>query len=372
MSKKSQLRISHAVGNSFSFQQINERKCTFMLRVQHRCLCRAALRHFHQIGILCFSGANGNFLHILLSLFGWTHMFLMAQGIFLDKSVCCQNNISIRPEIFFHQQHFRTGMLLLEFQQSFRISGTESVDTLILVSHHKKIFGFRRQQRNDRMLDFRCILGLIHADIRVFLLKIRKQLRDFPKHIIGVNHLIIVIHQLLLPELSAVLFIDVRQMDLHFFLQLLNFLLVQHPVFYVGNQRPNIFQIPFCRIDPLRLLVNIRQHGRNPLFIREKLKCRPACLPAIVLNHPGADAVNGPKFQPLRHLLSEFRRKPVRHVLRRRHRIGDSQDVTRIYPFAVNHISQPRHQHRRLARARHCQKKHRPVHTLHGTFLLLI
>ena len=326
-----------------------------MLRVQHCRLRRASLRHFHQIGILCFSGSNRNFLHILLSLLGRTHMFFMSQSIFLDEPVCCQNNISIGTEIFFHQQYFRTGMLLLKFQQSLRIGGAETIDTLILVSHHKKIFGFRRQQCDDRMLDFRCILGFIHTNVWIFLLKIREQFWDFPKHVIRIDHLIIVIHKLLLPKLPAVLFIDGRQMDLRFFLQLLNFRLVQHPVFYVGNQRPDIFQIPFCRIDPLRLLVNTRQHGRNPLFIREKRKCRSACLPAIVLNHPGTDTVNGPKFQPLRHLLSEFRCKPVRHVLRRRHRISDRQNITRIYPSAVNHIAQPRHQHRRLARPRHRQ-----------------
>ena len=299
-------------------------------------------------------------------------MFLMTQGIFLDKPVCCQNNVSIGTKIFFHKQHFRSRMMMLKFQQCLRVSGTKSINALILISHHKKILGFRCQKRDDGMLDFRCILGFIHTDIRVFLLKICKKFWNFPKHIIGIDHLVIIIHKLLFPELSAVLFVDRCQMNLRFFFQLLDFFFIQHPVFYVSNQCPDIFQITFCWVYPLRLLINARQHGRNPLFIREQLKCRPARLPAIVLNHPGTDAVDGSKFQTFCHLLSEFCRKPICHILRCRHRVGNCQNFARVHSFTIDHVTQPRHQHCRFPRSRHRQKKHWPVHTLHGTFLLLI
>ena len=153
---------------------------------------------------------------------------------------------------------------------------------------------------------------------------------------------------------------------------ILDFFFIQHPVFYVSNQCPDIFQITFCWVYPLRLLINARQHGSNAFFIREKLKRHPARLPAIVLNHPGTDTINGPKFQSFCHLLSEFYRKPICHILRCRHRVGDCQNFSRIHSFTIDHVTQPCHQHCRFPRSRHRQKKHWPVHTLHGTFLLLI
>ena len=96
----------------------------------------------------------------------------MTQRIFLDKGIRGLNNVRIGAEIFLHQKNLCPRMMLLKLKQRLRISCTESVNTLVLISYHKKIFRSGCQQRNDRMLDFGSVLGLIHTDIWILILKI--------------------------------------------------------------------------------------------------------------------------------------------------------------------------------------------------------
>ena len=297
MSKKGQLRISHPIGDPLSLQQVDQRQRTFMLPVENCCLRGTSFCHLCQIDILRFSGSYRYLFDLLHAFSGCTHMLFMAQGVFLYKMICRRHDICIRPEIFLHQQYFRASMPLFKFQKCLRVSRPESIDALILITHHEQIICACCQQCNDRVLDLGGILCFIHTDVGIQLLKILQQPWDLLQHHIGIDHLIVIIDHLQFFQFAAIFPVDHRDLALCPFIQSLDLVLVKHHIFNVGNQRADIFQISVCGIYPFHPLVDLCQDTCNPLFIIQKLMGRLPCSIAIILQHFGTDAVDGPKFQ---------------------------------------------------------------------------
>ena len=246
-------------------------------------------------------------------------------------------------------------MPLFKFQKCLRVSRPESIDALILITDHEQIFRACCQQCNDRMLDLGGVLCFIHTDVGIQLLKIRQQPGDLLQHHIGIDHLIVVIDHLQFFQFAAIFPIDHRYLTLCLFIQSLDLVLTKHHIFNISNQCTNIFQISVCGIYPFYPLIDLRQEPCDPLFVIQKLMGCLSCSIAIILQHFGTDAVDGPKFQLLCQFRSKFRCKTCCHVFRSCHGISHGQDSPRVYAFAVDHISKPCYQYRCLARSRHRQ-----------------
>ena len=56
-------------------------------------------------------------------------------------------------------------------EQGRRLRRPEAVDALILVAHQKEVLPLPRQQAQDRVLDTRRVLGLVHAEVAIAVLK---------------------------------------------------------------------------------------------------------------------------------------------------------------------------------------------------------
>ena len=152
-------------------------------------------------------------------------MLFVAQGVLLDEAVSGADDAGIRTEILFHQEDPGTGMMLLKLEKRIGIGRAEAVDALILVADHEEVFGPGREEGDDGVLDLRGVLGLIDTDVRVLLLEMLAQPREALQHGIGIDHLVVVIHELMLPELSIVCLIDPKKLDLRVLFERPDFLL---------------------------------------------------------------------------------------------------------------------------------------------------
>ena len=149
--------------------------------------------------------------------------------------------------------------------------------------------------------------------------------------------------------MTAIFFVNRRNLNLRRLIQRLNFFLIQHPVFYVRDQGSDILQIALRRINLLRFLIDCGQNRRNPFLIREKRKSSPCRFPSIILNHPGADSINGTKLQAVCQILPKPTCKTLRHIFCRRHRVRYCQNFLRSNPPAKDHIAQACNQYRRFS-----------------------
>ena len=299
-------------------------------------------------------------------------MLFVAQGVLLDEAVSGADDAGIRTEILFHQEDPGTGMMLLKLEKRIGIGRTEAVDALILVADHEEVFGPGREEGDDGVLDLRGVLGLIDTDVRVLLLEMLAQPREALQHGIGIDHLVVVIHELMLPELCIVCLIDPEKLDLRVLFERPDFLLPKHTVLDEGDEGADILQVALGRIAVLDPLVDAGEHRSDALFIGEQRKRGSTALPAAVLDHAGTDAVDGAELEAPGHLRSEAACEALRHILRRRYRIGHRQDPLRCDALTENHIAEPRHEHGRFTGARHREKKHRALDGLYGALLLLI
>ena len=176
----------------------------------------------------------------------------------------------------------------------------------------------------------------------------------------------------MLPELSIVRLIDPKKLDLRVLFERPDLLLTQHTVLDEGDECTDILQITLRRVAMLDALIDTREHRGDALFIGKQRKRGSTALPAAVLDHAGTDAVYGAELEAPGHLRSEAACEALRHVLRRRHRIGHCQDPLRCDALTENHVAEPCHEHGRFTGARHREKKHRALDGLYGALLLLI
>ena len=194
------------------------------------------------------------------------------------------------------------------------------------------------------------------------------------KHPVRVNHLVVIVHPLILPHRATIFLINLRDVDRFFKLcgKLPDFFIRQHHIFDTGDQRSYTFEVAFCRVLPLDLLINGRQERRYLFLITHQGKRASVVLPSVILDDLGADAVNRPKFKLLCHIFSEMLCAPCPHIPGCRDRIGNCEDLFRLDLAAKRHIPQTCHQYRRFAGARHCEQQYRPIHLPHRFSLLRV
>ena len=333
---------------------------------------RTVLRHLQEIAVLGLPVRERDFPDLALLRSGGLHVLFVAQGVLLDEAVSGADDAGIRTEILFHQEDPGTGMMLLKLEKRIGIGRAEAVDALILVADHEEVFGPGREEGDDGVLDLRGVLGLIDTDVRVLPLEMLAQPREALQHGIGIDHLVVVIHELMLPELSIVRLIDPKKLDLRVLFECPDLFLTQHTVLDEGDECTDILQITLRRVAVLDALIDTGEHRGDALFIGEQRKRGSTALPAAVLDHAGTDAVDGAELEAPGHLRSEAACEALRHILRRRYRIGHRQDPLRCDALTENHVAEPCHEHGRFTGARHREKKHRALDGLYGALLLLI
>ena len=183
-------------------------------------------------------------------------MFLVAKHVFRDKAVCLINNFFLRTEIVLHPKHFCTGVILRECQQCFGIRCTEAVNTLVLISDHKKLIPFSGNQTDNFMLYSGGVLCLIHQYIRVPVLEVLQRFRALFKDRQGIDHLIIKVHPAFRTHFRLISPVDLGKLKLQLLSHLFDFLRTCHTVFNRRNGNPNHPEITFCRILLLHFLIN--------------------------------------------------------------------------------------------------------------------
>ena len=217
MGKERHIRAFQTKRDLLPVQQIDQRQRTLVIPIQYRRFRITVFRHFSQIRILPRTLFQLNVADVCCRLSGRYHMLFMTGCIVLYERIRCCYDLCIGAIVPVHHQHLRSGMVFFKMQQCLRIRRTETVDTLVLVSDHKQVSVFSGQQFYDHMLDSGSILRLIHADVLILLPVISKQFRNFVQQIITVDHLIIIIHQLIVPKISIVFLIRFQQWHLFLF-----------------------------------------------------------------------------------------------------------------------------------------------------------
>ena len=159
------------------------------------------------------------------------------------------------------------------------------------------------------MLDLRCVLCFIHADIWIQILKMFQKSAVHTQHFICIQHLVIVIHPFLFPHLAAICLVYASDTDIRFFFQFLNFFIIQQHILDVSDHRPHIFQITFRRVSHAMFLADLNQHPGRILFLLHQFKwCLPD-FPSVILNDLCTDSVDRPELQLFCHLFSKTIRK---------------------------------------------------------------
>ena len=214
------------------------------------------------------------------------------------------------------------------------------------------------------MLHLRSILCFIHANVFVFLFVKTKQLRRTFQKSVCINHLVIIIHPMIVSQIFVIFSINIQERN-PFLLSLLSDLVLRKKhIFTIGNECLRAFHITLCRIFRQVLYQYLCQNLTGHLFIRHKFKCRFSNHLCITLYDLCTNSVNGSKFQQIAVFLTKNRCKSVRHVICCCNRIGQRQYVLRRNSLTKHHISQPIYQHRRLPASRNRQHQHRSMNRL--------
>ena len=233
-------------------------------------------------------------------------MLGVPKRIFLDKLIRRAHDPAAGAVILLHQQYFGSAVFLLKVQERLRIRRAEPVNALVLISDHEEIVIAGREQRNDRVLDLRGVLRLVHTDVAVNVLKMSQHLRHLAQDRQRVHHLVVIVHQVLLAQPAVVLLIDLPDVDLTIRVpqrapfaapKLADLLFGQHLVFDIGDQRPHIAKIRLRGPGLLHLLIDLCQNTGRLLLIRHQLKCFLPQHAAVIADDLSADPVDCPKFQ---------------------------------------------------------------------------
>ncbi len=270
-----------------------------------------------------------------------------------------------------HQQHPGARPHLLKLHQRLGIGRPETVDALVLVPHHKEIAGAPRQQGDDLVLDLGSVLGFVHTEIAVPVLKIPQHRRHSFEDLQGKDHLVVVVHPAPALQLRLVAVVEGGQIG-QVGLQGRDALLVQGHVLDVGDGGAQLLEGAVGGVVLRHLLVELgEQTGQFPL-VGHELGLLPVVAAAVILQDHRRHPVDGAEGQPLRQLRPEPGRKPGAHLPGGGHRVGHGQDGLRRDAPALHHVAQPGHQHGGLAAARHRQQQHRTVHGGHRRPLLVV
>ena len=187
----------------------------------------------------------------------------------------------------------------------------------------------------------------------------------------GVDHLVVVVHQLVGAQQAAVLLVDGRKLHpFHFYL--FQILAGDHAVFHIGNgglyRLDGALRGKFHALPP----ADLSDDGRLASDILQQLEGLAALGTLIGPNDSAAHSVDGAKLQPLCIRFSEHPRKPPAHIIRCRHRIGHYQDRLRCYSQAIDHIAQSADQYGGLTASWNRKKQYRTFRSLYRLHLLFV
>ena len=369
--EKDALHLAAAVWDTGALQQVHQRQGAVVVPVEHSGLGLAVLRHLAEIAVLLLPVIDRNLPELRPAPTGGPHVLGVAVFVLLDKPVRRRHNLLCGAVILLHIQHLGVGIDPVKLGESLGIGRTEAVDTLVLVSHHEQIPALASQQADDGVLDFRGVLGLIHAVIPVPVPNRPQNLRILPENLEGIDHLVVVIHQLSVPQGLAVGLIEGREVQaLHLnFRQLLP---LEHLVLHIGDG--GLEALYGALRGKLIGLVPVEFPQQSALLaaVLQQAEGGAAHDPLIIADYPAAHAVDGAEAQPLCRLLAEAGGKPPLHIPGGRHGIGHGEDALRLDAPHVAHVAQPGHQDGGFAAARHCQQQHRPLRLLHRSLLLRV
>ena len=222
------------------------------------------------------------------------------------------------------------------------------------------------------MLDPGCVLRLVDAEVAISVPERLPHLRGFAENGVRIDHLVVVIHKVLLPKPGIIAPIDLCEADPRQLVDRSDLLLPQHHVLAVRDLCPQRAKIPLAGPLSFCLLIEARQNTGRRRLLRHELKRFPSDQPAVIGDDLRADAVDRAELQSIRHLLAKKSRKPPLHIARCRHCICYGQNILRRHAAPEDQVTQPRHEDCRLPASGHCQQQHRPVHGEYGLPLLVI
>ena len=88
----------------------------------------------------------------------------------LDEAVRQAYDGAPAPVIRLDVQDLRLRIGLLEAVQFLRTGRAEAVDRLVLVADHEEVADIPDQEADQAVLDQRCVLRLVDADVAVFII----------------------------------------------------------------------------------------------------------------------------------------------------------------------------------------------------------
>ena len=291
--------------------------------------------------------------------------------IFLNEPIGSRHNLPRGAVILLHIQHLGVRVDGIELGQRLRVCGAEAINTLILIANHKQVAALPSQQSDDGMLNFRSILRFVHAKILIARLHRAQDFGVLPQNPKGINHLVIVVHQLSLAQRLIIRRKECSKID-PFHLDCGQRFPFEHLVFGIGERSLERFDRAFrsklLALHPIQLA----DERTFLCAILQKPKGGAAHRALVIANDPAAHPVDGAKFQTLRFFCAEKSGVPRLHIPCSGYRVGHGEDALGRNAPHIAHISQPRHQNGGLAAARYCEQQHRPVHSLYRCFLLRI
>ena len=251
-----------------------------------------------------------------------------------------------------------------------RAGRPESIDTLILVPHQEQVAVFPGQQPQDHMLNFGGVLGFVHAQVLPARPQPGQQIRAAPQDAQGIDHLVVVVHPLMLPHGLAIGAVEGREIAA-LYLQLIQFPVGKHLVFGIGDGGGQALDGAFGGKLPALGPEQFGQQGAFAVFFQQR-KGGAAVFLLIQPDDPAAHPVDGAELQPGSFFGAEERGVPLPHIPRRRHGIGHGKDRSGGDAAHMEQIAQAADQHGGLAAAGHRQQQYRAVHRLHRGLLLRI
>ena len=91
--------------------------------------------------------------------------------VLADEGIRRLNDPGGGAVISLQEQDLGPRIVLLKVEQGRRLRRPEAVDALVLVAHEKEVLPLPRQQAQDRVLDPGGVLGLVHAEVAIAVLK---------------------------------------------------------------------------------------------------------------------------------------------------------------------------------------------------------
>ena len=184
----------------------------------------------------------------------------------------------------------------------------------------------------------------------------------------GIDHLVVVVHELVGAQQAAVLLVDGRKLHpLH--LYLFQIFTGNHAVFHIGDgglyRLDGALRGKFPALPP----ADLPDNGRLASGVLQQLKGLAALGALIGPNDSVAHSVDGAKLQPVGQRLAEEGGEAPGHVPGGGDGVGHGEDVLR-WDALGNQIADAGDQHRGLAAARYRQQQHRSGEGLNGLFLL--